>query len=326
MIVIDEAQDLDRETFEVEIEPMGASTDATYVFIGTPWSVESIFYDKVQAAKKKGLHLEFNWEAVASTSQAYAKFIAKKIEDLGRDSVAFLTQYALQWVAAVGKFFDPNLFETYARRDRQWITAPVPGREYVAGIDVAGDDPNNTGRTDWTVLTFLEVDRSEVRSAEDRPKTCLVGYAAWRGKGWEEQFRDAVALLTFWGPTITAIDSTGMGDPWSARIEQAGFRVERLKYTEESKSELGHLANAEITAGRSTYAAVAETDDAKAQLAELKKQALALLRENRKRKRIAFFVPEDKGHDDVIMSWFNAIKAANIHIAQPEFYEEEILW
>lgn len=318
VIVIDEAQDLDRETFEVEIEPMGASTDATYVFIGTPWSVESIFYDKVQAAKKKGLHLEFNWEAVASTSAAYAKFIAKKVEELGKESIAFLTQYALQWVSAVGKFFDTDLFESYGDKDKAWVPNPEPRTEYVAGIDVAGDDPNNTGKTDFTVIVFLEVDRSVVRQVGDRPKTCLVHYVAWRGKDWELQFADVVRLLNIWQPTLTVVDATGMGDPFSARIENAGFPIERYKYTEESKSLLGHLASMETSAGRATYATEPNSEDDAQKLAEFKRQALALVRENRKNKRIAFYVPEDKGHDDVMTAWFNAIRAASLEIAPPD--------
>jgi hypothetical protein len=312
VIVIDEAQDLDRETFEVEIEPMGASTDASYVFIGTPWSIDCIFYDKIQAAKAKGLHFEFDWKAVAACSAAYAKFIAKKLEDLGAESIAFLTQYALQWVAAVGKFFDPDLWPTYGRTNRAWRTSPEPGKEYAAGLDVAGDDPNNTGKTDFTVLAIVEVDRSKMRTKDDMPDTCLVNYVAWRGKDWERQYGDVVALLRHWKPRMTVVDATGMGDPFSDRIEKAGFEVERLKYTEQSKSDLGHLADQEIGAGRSTYATGTPDATAKAKLAELDKQARALVRVNRKQKRIAFHVPEDKGHDDVIMAWFNAIRAATL--------------
>ena len=319
LIIIDEAQDLDREVFEVEIEPMGASTDATYAFIGTPWSIESIFYDKVQAAKAKGLHFEFPWEVVASTSASYAKFIAKKIDELGRESIAFLTQYALQWVSAVGKFFDPGLFETYASPAHSWIAKPEPGKTYVAGIDVAGDDPNNTGKTDFTVLSFCEVDSSKVKDRDDRPDTCLVNQTAWRGKDWELQYEDVVSLLRLWQPRMTVIDATGMGDPFSARIERAGFHVERLKYTEDSKSELGHYADQETSAGRARYAGVADGSMVE-MLANFKRQALALLRQNRKNKRIAFFVPEDKGHDDLIMSWFNAIRASRQLPGKPRIF------
>jgi hypothetical protein len=311
VIVIDEAQDLDRETFEVEIEPMGASTDATYIFIGTPWSIECIFYDKIQAAKAKGLHFEFPWQIVAATSAAYARFIAKKLDELGADSIAFLTQYALQWVAAVGKFFDSALFSTYAMEGQAWIDKPKTGKEYVVGIDVAGDDPNNTGKTDFTVFAVAEVDRREVRHADDRPLTCLVHTTMWRGKDWELQYNDVVKLLRLWKPSMTVIDATGMGDPFSDRIEKAGFLVERLKYTEDSKSDLGHYADQETSAGRATYAAIAE-GASREKLAVFCKQALALVRQNRKNKRIAFFVPEDKGHDDVIMAWFNALRAARI--------------
>lgn len=319
IIIIDEAQDLDREVFEVEIEPMGASTDATYVFIGTPWSIESIFYDKVQAAKAKGLHFEFPWQVVASTSAAYAKFIAKKIDELGRDSIAFLTQYALQWVSAVGKFFDPTLFETYASAAHEWRNGPEPGKQYVAGVDVAGDDPNNTGKTDFTVVAITEVDSSKVKTRDDRPDTCLVHYTAWRGKDWERQYEDVVAILRLWGPRMTVLDATGMGDPFSDRIEKAGFAVERLKYTEESKSELGHYADQETSAGRAKYAGKASGGLVE-RLSDFKRQALALLRQNRKNKRIAFFVPEDKGHDDIIMAWFNAIRASRNLPMRPRIF------
>ena len=34
-----------------------------------------------------------------------------------------------------------------------------------------------------------------------------------------------------------------MGDSFSARLENEGLPIERLRYTEQSKSELGHLAS-----------------------------------------------------------------------------------
>jgi hypothetical protein len=315
VIVVDEAQDLDREVWEVEIEPMGASTNATCVFIGTPWSIDCVFYDKIDAAKAASTHREFDWRAVASCSVEYAAFIAKKIADLGEDSIAFLTQYALQWVSGVGKFFDPDIFEALAAMDAVWLDRPQPGREYAGGLDVAGDDPNNTGKSDYTVLAIVEVDRSQVRTADDPPHTRLVCYVEWRGKDWEQQYRDMVALLNLWRPIKTDIDATGMGDSFSDRIEKAGFNVEKFKFTEQSKSDLGHYADQEVAARRATYAGTTKTPEQAEKLKGFKQQAKALIRQNRKGKKIAWFVPEAKGHDDRMAAWFLSIRAANTQSA-----------
>ena len=51
LILYDEAQDLDRAVIDEVISPLGSSTSATEVFIGTPYRIDCKFYEVIQAIK-----------------------------------------------------------------------------------------------------------------------------------------------------------------------------------------------------------------------------------------------------------------------------------
>lgn len=307
LIVTDEAQDADKEVYEKEIQPMGSSTNATELFIGTPWSEDAMFFEKIQISIQGGFFVAFPWQIVAQSVPNYGKFIEKKARELGKDSIAFLTQYCLKWIKGLGNFFNPDDFRKL-ESEMPWQTRPQNGKTYAFGLDVAGDDEKNTGSSDWTVFTVVEVDRSQVKTKDDKPKTTVVFIEAWQGVDWEEQYRAVCRLIRHWRPKVGEIDATGMGSPFSDRIVKAfpSIDINRFVFTEQSKSDLGHYAMAETSAGRSQYCNT--ENDA---MAEFKKQARYLKREAKKNKRIAYYVPEDKGHDDYMISWFLAQKASS---------------
>ncbi len=311
LIIIDEAQDLDKEVFQVEIEPMGASTNATYVFIGTPWSEDSLFFEKIQFAKRNGTYLEFPWEAVAACLPDYSKFIAKKKEELGENSVAFLTQYCLQWLKGLGMFFNYDSFlESNVNESRTWQISPTLGKEYAFGLDIAGDDKNNTGQTDYTVFTVVEVDRSKCRTKDDKPETTLVFYKRWHGEDWDKQYNEICALINRWRPSAGVGDNTGAGSYLMSRLEKKYKNIERFDFSERSKSDLGHYVDAEVKAGRAKIAKCRSNsrtlDNWQAFLLECR----YLKRENKPKKVISYYVSADRGNDDIMMSWFMAQKAA----------------
>ena len=347
LIVLDEAQDLDRAVIDEEISPMGSSTIATEVYIGTPYSIDCKFYDVLQAVKEgtlAGECFEYGHEAVAAHVPEYARFVQKKARELGRDSVAFRTQYCLEWVRGLGLFFEMEVFRTLALPEEEFLSCwaerraardesglseesktgdegrirpPSPGHpvtlspphlvtpSYAVGIDLAGDDAGRTGRTDYTAIAVVRTD-GEVKT--------LVDLHQWRGKDWERQFGDIVRILQgLPGRARVAIDATGMGEPFSDRVQKAlvecPVAIERVKLSLESKSQVGLYAEQEIAGGRVFYAAGPDTR-ASGKLDEFLHEVRWLVRECLPDKAVRWYVSADKGHDDLACAFFLALWAS----------------
>lgn len=315
LILYDEAQQMDRAVIEEEISPTGAATSATEVFIGTPDTIDCKFYDVIQSLKEgrlAGACFEYSYEQIIPHVPEYARTIQKKRTELGPDSVAFRTQYALEWVKGLGLFFEFDLFQTLALPDEEFLSVQplLPaersaGGFFAVGIDLAGDDPSRTGRTDFTAIAVLRCEGE---------KKILVDLHAWRGKDWERQCQDIVRLLKgLPGRVQVTVDATGMGDPFSDRLKKMlsghPIAIERLKLSLERKSEVGLYAEQEISGGRVFYAAGPQTR-VTGLLGEFLHQARWLARESRPDKTIRWYVRPDKGHDDLICAFFLAIWAS----------------
>ncbi|MDH7571665.1 MAG: hypothetical protein QHJ73_18965, partial [Armatimonadota bacterium] len=129
LIIYDEAQELDRQVIDEEISPTGSATAATEVFIGTPECVDCKFYDVIQGVKSgaiEGACFEYPHQVVAAHVPEYARFVRKKAAELGPDSVAFRTQYAIEWVQGLGLFFQFDLFQTLALPDEEFLSVAPP--------------------------------------------------------------------------------------------------------------------------------------------------------------------------------------------------------
>ncbi|HEX2999608.1 MAG TPA: hypothetical protein VHR86_05160, partial [Armatimonadota bacterium] len=209
----------------------------------------------------------------------------------------------------VGLFFEFDLFQTLAMPALEFIScggAPGDaGGSYAVGIDLAGDDPRHTGRTDYTAIAV-------VRCAETR-KT-LVDLHAWQGKDWERQFEAILRILRgLPGRVQAVVDATGMGDPFSDRLQKAlqgsAIAIERLKLTGPEKSAVGLYAEQEIAGGRVAYAAGPRTRS-EGLLDSFLHQVRWLAREPLLNKGVRWQVPVEKGHDDLVCAFFLALWAS----------------
>ena len=114
LIIYEESQDLIDFRIEKSASPMGASTNATEVFIGTAGYRRGKFYSlltnpsvfQVKAdcdrviKEKHEKFLETNNEF----HEKYELFVQKKERELGRNSDEFKTQYLLEWILERGQF------------------------------------------------------------------------------------------------------------------------------------------------------------------------------------------------------------------------------
>ncbi len=174
LLEIDEAQDVSKEKFSKEFKPMGSTTNVTTVLYGTAWDDSTLLEEgkqtNLELEKKDGIrrHFGFDWQEVARHNPDYLKYVEGERDRLGENHPLFRTQYCLLPVRGGGGFFSAQqraqLQGAHSRLHR-----PLPGRVYVAGIDLAGEAEGEEDeylrslapRRDSTVVTIAEINLSE---------------------------------------------------------------------------------------------------------------------------------------------------------------------
>lgn len=115
LIILEESQDLLDSKVNNTILPMGTNTNAVTVYVGTTGYKRCNFYrilvnspegEVVEVTYRRAIkerRKKFN-ETKNPIHLSYEKRIKNIIKELGEDSDAFRTQYALQWVLERGQF------------------------------------------------------------------------------------------------------------------------------------------------------------------------------------------------------------------------------
>ena len=144
LLELDEAQDVDRDKFLKEFRPMGATGNATTVLYGTPWDggslLETMSEENRELERKDGVRRDFrfDWEAVAACSPLYGRYVESERARLGEEHPLFRTQYRLLPIAPGEGMFNRSQL-ALLRGGHSRLRGPLPGRVYVAGVDVAGE-------------------------------------------------------------------------------------------------------------------------------------------------------------------------------------------
>ena len=310
LLEIDEAQDVDVDKFDKELQPMAAASGATTVFYGTAWDdaglLERAKQTHLAAERRDGIrrHFEYDWQVVAAYNRRYKGFVEQERERLGAEHPMFLTQYCLRALPGAGRLLGPNQL-TLLQGAHTALDAPVPGETYVAGLDVAGEASDGaTGAHDATVLTIGRV--LTPADAMGEATVEVVRHYAWTGVPHASLHGSLVALLSEWRVARVTVDATGIGEPVAAFLARAlGSRVEALKLTSESKSRLGYGLLAAVNSGRlRLYAGTSsELTDCRRQL----ERCRAVYRPNQ---TLNFYVDERDGHDDYVISLALTVAAA----------------
>jgi hypothetical protein len=224
IILIDECQDADEHVVNKSISPMGASTNATSVYIGTPTYTKGVFYRQIQQNKRestkrgtKDNHFEADWKEVAKWNPQYKKYIAKEIARIGEDSDEFRLSYRLHWLLDKGMFTTSEILDGLGDTSMEmvlaWHKSPV-----VVGIDPAR-------KQDSTIVTVVWVDW-------DHPDE--MGYfhhrvLAWldlENTKWEEQYHRIVEFLANYSILKIGVDEGGLGDVVIDRLKRLMPHIE----------------------------------------------------------------------------------------------------
>jgi hypothetical protein len=113
LLIINEAQDVNPTVYDKRFAPMAASGNATRVFSGTSWTVDTLLDREkrrlLQLEKRDGLRRVFivNGEQVALHDHFYGRFLHEEIERLGREHPLVRTRYFCQNLDARSGMFTP---------------------------------------------------------------------------------------------------------------------------------------------------------------------------------------------------------------------------
>ena len=316
LLEVDEAQDVDVETFDRAFRPMAASTDAPVVFYGTPWGPRSLLEQAkathlaAEARDGRRRHFRYDWERVAAHVPAYERYVEGERERLGERHPLFRTQYLLEVVSEADRLFDAAaLAQLDGTHER--LRAPRPGERYVAGLDLGGAARGDGAPEDHdaTVLTIARVRRGGGALDGGAPRIEVVEHQAWQGAA-TEPLLDALAdrLRRVWRVRHVAVDATGLGGPLAdllaARLPRGV--VEPVVFSAERKSRLGFGRLAAVHSGRLRLYGM----DGSREWAECRRElelARAVYRDTRS---MQFHVDPSEGHDDYLTSLALVVAAA----------------
>ena len=266
LLEIDESQDVSPDKYNRDFMPMGATSNVTTVHYGTAWQenslLEQIKQSNLELQRSDGIqrHFEFDWQAVAKHNPQYQRFIEAEQQRLGSDHPLFLSQYCLTPVSDDGRFLDYTR-QALLRGNHCRRGAPVSGRTYVAGIDLAGEGerPGVTGTKpinplrDSTVVTIGELRFNDDGLGSKLPSISVVEHFWWTEKPHTETFSTLVHLLkNVWGCRRVVVDATGIGAGVASFLRKSlgTSIVKPFNFTARSKSDLGFDLLAAINSGR----------------------------------------------------------------------------
>ncbi len=324
LLEVDEAQDVDEEQYLRVFRPMGSTANCTVVLYGTALDgdclLERMRQHHLALEAEDGIrrHFEAGWEEVARHNPAYGQFVRSERTRLGEGHPVFRTQYLLQPLEDVSRFLSEQqrallVGDFPLRRD------PQAGREYVAGIDVAGEDELRSvdaivrrrapGR-DSTVVAIAELDWGRIADAVREPRLRFVQLLWWTGRPHHALVEQLVFELRRWGCGRVVVDATGIGTGLASLLVKAlGERtVQPFTFTAPGKSRLGYQLLAAINAGR-VQVYRDETPERRELLREAE-LARHTLRRGGHDHQLNFFVPPSQGHDDMLVALALAVEAA----------------
>lgn len=320
LLECDEAQAVAADKWERDFRPMGATANVTSVLYGTPWTDDTLLARQIamnrEAEARDGVrrHFRVDWTDVARAVPAYGIYVEAEITRLGEHHPIVRTQYLLRTVAGGGRLLDASQL-ALLRGDHPPQAGPDPSRwgagSCVAGIDVAGEDEEDPDglavrtnpRRDSTVVTIAFAQQARVSELVVEPRFHVVRQYVWRGTRHRELYPRILALLKdHWRCGAVVVDATGVGGGLAAFLGAAlGPRVVTpYVYTAASKSKLAYDFLAAVNGGRLKLHAESADSEANDARRELLAQCAAAEYAMRAHQVMSFFVPEHRGHDDLL--------------------------
>ncbi|MCL4369296.1 MAG: hypothetical protein M1380_00060 [Chloroflexi bacterium] len=328
----DEAQDISAEKHDKEFAPMAAATNATRIYYGTAWD-ENTLLERVKQAhleqeRRDGVrrHFEYPWWAVAEHNPLYGAYVESERARLGESHPLFRTQYKLETIGGTAGFLTAQQRAQMAGEHAR-CHCRSEDAIYVAGVDIAGgaeeassltsthSEREATGR-DSTVVTISRLDFASADELVPEPRLEVVEHFWWTGHGHRQQYAQLRDLLgNVWECGRVVVDATGMGAALAEFLRSALGEgvVMPFVFTAPSKSRLGYGLLAAVNSGRLKIYA----PDGSAECAEFWRQCERTRYTVRANQTLNFYVPENEGHDDFVVSAALCVEAASAYGGAP---------
>lgn len=205
LILFEESQDLDDKIVKEQIWPMGASTNAPRIYVGTAGTRIAYFYRLGQSGHAMKLYFESIVEQrrrkYEETGDArhliYEQTVRQEIELAGFESDEIQRPYFGKWLIGTGQFTTQELLEALINTERKRTFHDKQSECYV-GIDVAKNP-------DSTVVTVLRLNK-------DTGKKQILNWLELRGDNYQSQYDIIQEFLSKYNVVAVAVDSTGIGD------------------------------------------------------------------------------------------------------------------
>ena len=252
-IIVDEAAHVPERVLREVLPPMLADKGGEYLLASSPNGRRSAFYTLfarglVPNTSQSGVTYQaFQCPTTDNKAHLDSAWLASQREDMGE--ALYAQEFEAQFLDDFGMVFREDEIEAAiadipgVRIERtEVLSAPVPGRYYVAGVD--------WGRKwDYTVVTILDAESSPAK---------VVHLSRWRGTSWETQAADTAAILAKFLPRRTLADGNSIGDPIAEMLDAqlrrlvpgGAYRphVERFTFSAESKQQLIDRLNVGLAA------------------------------------------------------------------------------
>ncbi len=246
LIALEECQDITERKFEEEIKPMGAATNATYVFIGTASGADDLFYREGNRIQRQEPPAYFNVTCEHALENhfrhgAYRLHYNNECVRKGVDSDFMQMKYYNKFILDKKQFVTEEIFLRFLIRrpggvvqnvedlirllggDEGWPKGVVP----ILAVDVAKD-------RDQTIVYLMTADWRDRLIGTDggptMPVTTLWRMWAYDGIRYDDQMgqirtdtKPFAGLFSGGGTVI--LDATGDRGDMEDRFRQCGFNV-----------------------------------------------------------------------------------------------------
>jgi hypothetical protein len=218
LMIFEEAQDANDKIVKEQIWPMGATTNAPRIYVGTagtricyfrklgrrPTAIKIYFEEIVKQRRAVFLETEEALHLI------YEQYVRSEIEKHGLDSDEVQRPYFGKWLIGTGNFTTEEQL-MLLEDPKRGITHQYKKTLCFAGIDTAK-------HPDSTVCTILrdtgQIAEKKLPNGDTQiyRKKELVNWCELRGENYPHQFEILMEFLSHYNIAAMAIDSTGQGD------------------------------------------------------------------------------------------------------------------
>ena len=258
LLVANEAQDIDIDTWDAVFAPMAASSNSTTLFMGTVWTSTTLLARQIRLLanleRRDSVQRRFlvPWPQVAEELPPYGDYVRRQMALLGEGHPFIRTEYELRELDGNGGLFPPERREPMRGAFRP-LSRPAPddppGTIYALTIDVAGEEEDGlegaalrqaNPRKDSTAVSVVRVRAGDQQMI--RPIFEVAARYEWTGVR-HTALHDRIVTLArrVWNAKKVVIDATGVGAGLASFLTATlGERiVTPFIFTSTSKSQLG---------------------------------------------------------------------------------------